>query len=130
MRLHRDESGAVTVELALVTPLLVLVLVGAVQFALVYHARSVAQTAAVEGARLAASEGYTLEDGALRVRRLLDAGLGDVGETFAVSAEAEGDVVIAQARGSYPLFIPWVTPLSVPIEASAEVWREAFRDEP
>ncbi|MGE3856286.1 MAG: TadE/TadG family type IV pilus assembly protein [Dehalococcoidia bacterium] len=129
-RLHADESGAGTVELALTLPLLLIVLIGAVQIALVHHARTVAETAAVEGARLAASEGYTLADGAARTRSLLEAGLGATGAAFAVSAEAQGEVVIARASGTYPLIIPWVTSLALPVEVSAEVWREAFRDGP
>lgn len=129
-RLHADESGAGTVELALTLPLLLIVLIGAVQIALVHHARTVAETAAVEGARLAASEGYTLADGAARTRALLEAGLGATGAAFAVSAEVQGEVVIARASGTYPLIIPWVTSLALPVDVSAEVWREAFRDGP
>lgn len=129
-RLLRDESGASMVEAALALPLLLVVLVGAVQFALVHHARTVAETAAIEGARLAAADGYGLEDGALRTRELLEAGLGATGAGFTVTAESQGDVVIAQASGEYPLFIPWVTSLSLPVEASAEVWREEFRSGP
>ena len=125
-----DESGSGMVELALTLPLLLIVLIGAVQFALVYHARTVAETAAVEGARLAAAEGSTLTAGAARTHELLEAGLGPTGAAFAVSTETQGDVVIARASGSYPLIIPWVTALALPIDVSAEVWREGFRDGP
>jgi Flp pilus assembly protein TadG len=130
MRLRRGESGGSTVELALALPVLLVVLVGAVQFALVHHARTVAETAAIEGARLAASEGYTLTDGALRTRAVLEAGLGSSGAAYLVQVAGEGDVVIARASGEYPLFIPWMTSLAVPVEASAEVWREGFRSGP
>ncbi len=130
MHLLRDESGGSTAELALVLPVLLVVLIGTVQFALVHHARTVAETAAIEGARLAASDGYGIEQGALRVRDVLEAGLGASAAGFAISAETQGDVVIARASGEYLLFIPWVTSLAIPIEASAEVWREGFRDGP
>jgi len=130
MHLFRDESGGSTAELALVLPVLLVVLIGTVQFALVHHARTVAETAAIEGARLAASDGYGIEQGALRVRDVLEAGLGASAAGFAISAETQGDVVIARASGEYLLFIPWVTSLAIPIEASAEVWREGFRDGP
>lgn len=129
-RLLRDQSGSSSVELALVLPVLFAVIVGVVQFALVHHANTVAETAAIEGARLAAAEGYGLEAGAARTRDVLEAGLGAVGAEFVVSTEEAGDVVIARASGEYPLFIPWVTSLSVPIEAEAEVWREGFRGGP
>lgn len=117
-------------ELALALPVLLLVLVGAVQFALVYHARTVAETAAIEGARLAASEGHTPQDGALRTRELLEAGLGATGSDFDIVAEERADVVLTRASGEYRLFIPWVTSLEIPIEASAEVWKEEFRSGP
>jgi Flp pilus assembly protein TadG len=129
-RLLRDASGGSTVEVALVLPLLFAALVGVVQFALVHHARTVAETAVIEGARLAAAEGYSLQEGAARTRVVLEAGLGATGAAFMVSAEERGDVVIARASGAYPLFIPWVTSLSVPVEAQAEVWREEFRGGP
>lgn len=129
-RLHRDEAGGSTVELALVLPLLLVVLVGVVQFALVHHARTVAESAAIEGARLAAADGSTIAAGALRTQQLLEAGLGETGAGFEVTAEAQGEVIVARAAGEYPLFIPWVTSLAVPIEVSAEVWREEFRSGP
>lgn len=130
MRFIRDESGGSTAELALVLPVLLMVLIGTVQIALVHHARTVAETAAIEGARLAASDGYGVEQGALRVRDVLEAGLGASAAGFTISAETQGDVVIARASGEYSLFIPWVSSLAIPIEASAEVWREGFRHGP
>jgi len=130
MRLLRDESGGSTAELALVLPVLLIVLIGTVQFALVHHARTVAETAAIEGARLAAADGYSVEHGALRTREVLEAGLGATAASFTVSAEAQGEAIITRASGEYPLFIPWVTSLAIPIEASAEVWREGFRHGP
>lgn len=130
MRLLRDESGGSTVELALALPVLLIVLVGAVQFALVHHAQSVAESAVIEGARLAAAEGYTLHDGALRARELLEAGLGPTGTEFVVTMDAAGEAVVTTLAGGYPLFIPWVTRLSVPIEVSAQVRREGFRGGP
>jgi len=129
-RLLRDQSGVSTVEAALVLPLLFMALIGVVQFALVHHARTVAETAAIEGARLAAAEGYSLEDGASRTRDVLEAGLGGTGAAFVVEVDASGEVVVTRASGEYRLFIPWVTSLSVPVEAQAEVWREGFRGDP
>ena len=129
-RLLRDQSGASTVEAALVLPLLFMALIGVVQFALVHHAQTVAETAAIEGARLAAAEGYSLQDGASRTRDVLEAGLGATGARFAVDVEASGEVVVTRASGEYRLFIPWVTSLSVPVEAQAEVWREGLRGGP
>ncbi len=111
----RDESGASTVELAIALPVLLIALLGAVQFALVQHAENVAATAAAEGSRIAAADGGSLTDGATRTQSVLQAGLGATSGAFTVTTEDRGDVVVTQARGTYPLFIPWVTRLAIPI---------------
>lgn len=50
----RDKArGATSIELALLTPVLILVILFVVQFAMVYHARHVALAAAQAGARVA-----------------------------------------------------------------------------
>ena len=126
----RDESGQSTVELALAMPIVLCVLIAAVQFALVHHAQQVAATAAAEGARRAAGESHTLEEGALRARELLGAGLGRHAAGFLVEAEERAGSVVLAARGSYPLFIPWVSDIQIPVEASAAVRREGFRGGP
>ena len=128
--MHRDESGQSTVELALALPVLLIVLIGAVQFALVHHAENVADTATAEGARLAAGEGSSLLDGAVRTRSVLEAGLGQTGSEFAVTAEDRGETVVTYATGEYHLFIPWVTDLAITIESTSEVRKEAFRSGP
>ncbi|TDD64191.1 pilus assembly protein [Actinomadura darangshiensis] len=48
-----DDSGASSMEWALLTPLLILVMLVVVQFAMVFHARHVALAAAQSGARVA-----------------------------------------------------------------------------
>ena len=105
-------------------------LIGAVQFALVHHAKNVAHTATAEGARLAAGEGNSLLDGAERTRAVLEAGLGPTGSAFAVSTEDWGETIVARASGEYRLFSPWVTDLAVTLDASSGVRREGFRSGP
>lgn len=53
-RTAASDSGASSVEIALITPLLMLLLLGVIQFALAEHARHIAQAAAVRA--LAAAE--------------------------------------------------------------------------
>ena len=126
----RDQSGQSSLELALALPLLLVVLIGAVQFALVQHARNVADTATAEGARRGAGEGHSLLDGAVRTRQVLEAGLGASGAAFAVTTEDRGETVVMRASGRYRLFIPWVSDLAITIESRAEVRREGFRSGP
>ena len=128
--MHAGESGQSTLELALVLPALLVVLVGAVQFALIQHAGNVADTAAAEGARLGAAEGHTLLEGAERTRQVLASGLGAAGTAFSVQAEERGGTVVASASGRYRLFIPWVSDLAVVIEARSEVRKEGLRGDP
>ena len=129
-RVPLPERGSASVEAALALPLLLLALVGSVQFALVHHAGNVARTAAVEGARAAASEGADPAAGAARAREVLAAGLGRSGADFSVTVRARGETVEVRAEGSHRLFIPWVRALSLPVEARAEVRREGFRRGP
>ena len=118
------------VELAIVMPVILVVIIGVVQFALVYHAKNVTATAAQEGARLAAAEGRTAAEGGDRARSVLESGLGRKGAEFSVSAEESVETVVVRAAGEYPLIIPWVTGNSIPIAASAEVRKEGFRSGP
>nr|WP_243717369.1 TadE/TadG family type IV pilus assembly protein [Actinomadura darangshiensis] len=53
MNARPDDSGASSMEWALLTPLLILVMLVVVQFAMVFHARHVALAAAQSGARVA-----------------------------------------------------------------------------
>ena len=50
-RARKGERGATSIELALLTPILLLVILLVVQFAMVYHARHIALAAARAGAR-------------------------------------------------------------------------------
>jgi Flp pilus assembly protein TadG len=130
LRLLSAERGQSMVEFALALPVLLLILIGVVQFALVYHARDVASTAVQEGARLAAAEGRTPAEGETRAHEVLESGLGPSASGFSVTAQNTGETMVVQTEGDYPLFIPWVTGRSIPIEARAEVWREGFRSGP
>ena len=50
---EHGERGASAVELAMLTPLLIIIIAGTIQFAMLYHARHVALAAAQAGARVA-----------------------------------------------------------------------------
>jgi Flp pilus assembly protein TadG len=128
--LARRERGQSIVEFALVLPVLLIIVVGMVQFALVYHAKDVATTAAQEGARMAASEGRTLADGEARTREVLEAGLGGNADGFAITAQVDGETVVVRTEAQYSLIIPWVTGRSITIEATAETHQEGFRSGP
>ena len=128
---HGDsEAGESMVEFALVLPVLMLVLVGVVQFALVHHAQNVVTTAAQEGARMAAAEGGDSLLGAERTREVLASGLGSTSDTFEVSAIEDGESVTVRASGGYPLIFPWLGSRDIELDAAASVRKEGFRSGP
>ncbi len=126
----RGEAGESMVEFALVLPLLLLVLVGVVQFALVHHAQNVATTAAQEGARLGAAEDGDTASAEGRTLDVLRSGLGSLGDGFAVAAEESEESIIVTTSGSYPFIIPWLGSQTISIEAAAEMRKEGFRSGP
>lgn len=68
------EAGAELVEFALVFPLLLLVLLGIIDFAFVFQRTEVITNAAREGARVATLPGYVATDVTNRVTAYLQAG--------------------------------------------------------
>ncbi len=118
------------VEFALVLPLLLIVLIGVVQFGLVHHAQNVATTATQEGARLGAAEYGDALAAEARTLDVLRSGLGGLGDGFGVAAEGSDEWIAVATSGSYPFIIPWLGGQSISISASAEMRKEGFRSGP
>lgn len=114
----------------MVFPLLVVAVVGLVQFGLFYHAQHVVTAATQEGARVAASADRTVEEGVTQARGLLRAGLGSTGESIAVQGVDVGDAVILAAKGQLRTVIPWVIDVGLPLQARSVVAKERFRAGP
>ncbi|MPZ13917.1 MAG: hypothetical protein GEU73_05765, partial [Chloroflexi bacterium] len=104
----RCEEGHALIESAIAFPVLLIVAVGLVQFALFTHAQNVVIGAVQDGARVAAAEGRTLPEGVSHAEALLRAGLGAWASEFAVSGIDAGDAVVIEARGRLRAIIPWV----------------------
>ena len=121
------ERGTASLELALVVPTLMLLVLGVLQFGLWYHAQNVVKTAALEGARVAAAEDGTADEGRARALALVSEGLenavSDREATASVGQESARVRVTAQVRGLLP--VPGLTSFSLASEAS--VFRERFR---
>lgn len=122
-----DEAGTATLELALVGPVLMLLILGILQFGLWYHAHSVVRSAALEGARQAAAEDGTPVAGESRALEVLRAGLGRAGEDPSARVSVGPEVVRidveARMRGLLP--IPGLS--SFLLKGKASVFRERFR---
>jgi Flp pilus assembly protein TadG len=71
-----EEQGIATVEFTAVVWLFLVIVLGAAQFGLWWHAQHVVLGAAQDAARLAAADGASPAAGHARARELLQAGLG------------------------------------------------------
>lgn len=102
----RGDTGSAVVEFALVTPLLLVLLLGVLQIALAMHVRATLTAAAAEGARVAALSGSSLSRGEQRTRDVLADSLtgGRVGGVSASRERLAGvEVVAITVTASLPL---------------------------
>jgi len=102
----RGDEGSAVVEFALVTPLLLVLLLGVLQIALAMHVRATLTAAAAEGARVAALSGSSLSHGEQRTRDVLTDSLagGGVAGVSASRQRVDGvEVVAVTVTASLPL---------------------------
>ena len=120
------ERGAAVVDFVLIMVLLVPLVLGVAQVALVLHVRNTAAAAASEGARASAPLGATPADGAARTRSMIRAALADryaddVTATRTTIGGAPGTEVVVRARvPALGLFGPSV-PITVRGHAVSDV---------
>jgi hypothetical protein len=117
-----DERGTAVIEGLLALGLVLLVLVFGVQAVMYVHARSVAQTAAQEGARSAAVGGAAA--GSARASAVLQAA-GGTGNGMQAAATAGADSVTVSVAGRAPRVFP-VSLLMPEIAARASLPLERF----
>ena len=127
MRRVARSLGQALVETALVMPLLVSLSLGVIQLVLYAHAQSVLLSAVQEGARLAAEEGRSLDEGAGRVSTLVAAGLGASVEPMRLTVSADSAVVTLEAETRLRLILPLPFVQDLPLHAVGHVARERFR---
>lgn len=105
MRARRADRGGATVELVLVTPLVMLLIALAIQFALYYHASNIATAAAQDGVRAAQVEHGSGADGTARARAVADRA-GSVLEGVSIDATRGAQRVRVEVSGSVVSFVP------------------------
>ncbi len=121
-----QERGAAVVDFVLIMVLLVPLVLGVAQVALVLHVRNTAAAAASEGARASAPLGATPADGAERTRSMIRAALADryaddVTAKRTTVGGAPGTEVVVRARvPALGLFGPSV-PITVRGHAVSDV---------
>ncbi|MGH9014011.1 MAG: TadE/TadG family type IV pilus assembly protein [Acidimicrobiia bacterium] len=122
MRARRGDQGGASVELVLVTPLVMLLIAVAIQFALYYHASNIATAAAQDGVRAAQVEHGSGADGAARARVVADRA-GSVLEGVSIDASRGERRVRVEVSGSVVSFVPG---LHLTLTRSAEGSVEQF----
>ncbi len=122
-----EQAGAVTAELVVATPLLLLLVLLVVQFALWQHGLHVATAAAEEGERAARLEGGTAAAGAAKARDFL-ATLGpNLVIAPQVTAHRDQTTARVEIHATAEPLVPW---LRLPIHAVAEGPVEVFTTPP
>ncbi|WP_331773241.1 pilus assembly protein (plasmid) [Embleya sp. NBC_00888] len=106
----RDDSGGVSAELAVITPLLMLILLLIVQFALAMHAQHVAQAAASRALAQARADGGTAAAGQARAESVLAAIGGRTLQNPSVQVTRDGTTVRVVIRGSTVSVVPGMHP--------------------
>jgi Flp pilus assembly protein TadG len=93
-RLRRSERGAELVEFALAFPLLLLVVMGIIDFGLMFQQYEVITNAAREGARVGVLPGYTKDDAQARAQAYVDAALLSGSSSATVATPTYGTALV------------------------------------
>ena len=117
------ERGDVTTT-TLVFPVVLFTILVVVQFALAYHAKSVATAAAQDAARLIQQEGGTTDSGAARAQAFLDEHGASILDDVSITVDADADQVRVEVRGTVVDLVPGV---DLRVSGVADGPRERFR---
>jgi Flp pilus assembly protein TadG len=123
----KRERGSVAVELAIVAPVIMLLVLVVLQFGLWYHAQNVVETAALEGARVAAAEDGTAGAGKTRALEVLQEGLGQAAEVEGATASIDLDAARVEVTAQLPGLLPILGLRSFSLSYEATAFRERFR---
>ena len=122
-----NERGEAALELAIVAPVLMLLLLGVVQFGLWYHGQNVVQTAALEASRVASAEEAGSNEGEDRARNVLRAGLGSAASEPIVLVDLGQDDVRVSIQASMRGLLPLPGLSNIRLSAESVSYRERFR---
>lgn len=118
---RRRDKGSVSVELVLATPLLLLLLMAAVQFAIWQHASHMARAAANDGVQTARAYGSSAAAGSADASAVLVSLSGGVLEDPQVSASRDTTTASVTVTGRAASVIPGLSlPVAVTVTAPVE----------
>jgi Flp pilus assembly protein TadG len=107
---HGERGSTSVVETVLIAPVLFAIVMMIVQFALVAHARSVAEAAAQEGASAGRAVGGNSEAARARADRYISSLGPRMLADRRVDVEVTDESVTVTVRGDVVSLVPWVTP--------------------
>lgn len=110
------DRGAVSAELVIATPLLLLILLAIVQFALWSHATHIAQAAASQGLAVARAQNGTAAAGTASAQQLLDQLAQGPLTGTSVASERSAESASVRVSGTATSVVPF---LSLPVHAEA-----------
>lgn len=115
------DSGSTSIEIVVILPVLFALMFAGVQVALIHHARSIALSAAVHGARAAGGESGTAPSGVGAARAYLDAVGGDALTSTTAHASRDATEATVSVEGTTLSVIPGWDPrvrqaATVPVE--------------
>lgn len=107
-----DDRGIGTVEAVLTVPVIVLMIVGAVQVGLWWYSRQLAETAAQEAARAARSYNATAAAGTAKGYSYLSKvdGSGSALHNPSIQVTRGAQTVTVTVKGDIASLVPWVSP--------------------
>lgn len=121
-RLLRDDRGSVTAELVVAVPLLLLMLMAIVQFAVWSHAVHIAQGASAQGLAVIRAQDGTVAAGTATAREVLDQlGTGPLVAAEVVSVREDGTARVT-ITGSASSVVPFLA-LPVRVESTGPIER-------
>lgn len=112
----RHDRGAVSAELVIAVPLLLMLLLAIVQFALWSHATHIAQAAAAQGLSAARAQDGTAHAGAAKAQQLLDQLARNSLTGTSVNAERTVESASVRISGTATTVVPF---LRLPVHAEA-----------
>ncbi|MGH3991096.1 MAG: TadE family protein [Pseudonocardiaceae bacterium] len=115
-RALRGDRGSVSAELVIATPLLMLMLLAIVQFALWSHATHIAQAAASQGLAASRVQGGTAAAGTTGAQQILDQLAGGPLRSAAVTSDRGATSAWVRISGTATPVIPF---LRLPVHAEA-----------
>ena len=118
------EGGAAVVEFVLVSAVAVALTMALAQLGLFLWERNALMGSLSEGARVAATEGRTVDDGRRVASELLRRSVGGrVADAVLIHGTETAGVVVLRAEGTLPSFVPGVPGL--PVGMTAQMHEEA-----